>query len=453
MYCHHGVCLRAKFTLPDYYVECVLDGVVQDIYADSSGTPIVSVSGVANRAKADSRGNFNFHVDGGTYDLRYYDPNGVYQFTETGFSMLDLPPSSVETSAGAADTGKGVLLNASGALDRTLLAPDGFQKALNVVLSDTGDVGDLGTFTGTLLGSLLRVHGTDQSKIGAEFVKWGNDSKGSRIVFGKSRGTVGNFASLNAADRVTIFDFQGAGTGSQFGHVANLTVEIDGTPATAGELPGAVSILTGTGSANGLRTAVKFNKLQQAYFPGKNTLPATVTATADTDYGALNWFGENATDQSLFRLTLTGAALRTTPQAGHIEHDSSGVLYITDVNGKRDVLTIGQIKAAGDSGAIAAGAAAGTGPTISVDWGYGCATVTLTTGTSPTTGDLFTLTFPHTFATRAYAFLQGANDNAATYVGRNLGVTTSTSNVLVRAPLTAPAASTQYVIHVFYQGN
>ena len=90
MFCYHGTATDTKGnSLVGYFVECLASGVVQSIYADNSGTPIVSVSGVANRAKTDGRGNFNFYVADGTYDLKYYDDNGEYQFTETGFTMVD----------------------------------------------------------------------------------------------------------------------------------------------------------------------------------------------------------------------------------------------------------------------------------------------------------------------------------------------------------------------------
>jgi hypothetical protein len=90
MFCYHGTATDTKGnSLVGYFVECLASGVVQSIYADNSGTPIVSVSGVANRAKTDGRGNFNFYVADGTYDLKYYDDNGEYQFTESGFTMVD----------------------------------------------------------------------------------------------------------------------------------------------------------------------------------------------------------------------------------------------------------------------------------------------------------------------------------------------------------------------------
>ena len=90
MFCYHGTATDTKGnSLVGYFVECLASGVVQSIYADNSGTPIVSVSGVANRAATDGRGNYNFYVADGTYDLKYYDDNGEYQFTETGFTMVD----------------------------------------------------------------------------------------------------------------------------------------------------------------------------------------------------------------------------------------------------------------------------------------------------------------------------------------------------------------------------
>jgi len=69
-------------SLPGWQVECVQlsDGsTVVPIYADESSTPIVSVSGVANRAVADADGNYDFFVLDGTYSLRFYNAAGVYQ--------------------------------------------------------------------------------------------------------------------------------------------------------------------------------------------------------------------------------------------------------------------------------------------------------------------------------------------------------------------------------------
>jgi hypothetical protein len=68
-------------SLPNWQVECVvLDGTtVVPIFADENGTPIETVSGVVNRAVADENGNYDFYVPSGTYSLRFYSAQGVFQ--------------------------------------------------------------------------------------------------------------------------------------------------------------------------------------------------------------------------------------------------------------------------------------------------------------------------------------------------------------------------------------
>ena len=90
MYCQHGTVTNTKGdALPGYFVECVnAAGVVQTIFSDASSTAIFAVSGVANRAQTDSRGNYTYYVADGEYSEKYYDTAGVYQFTVGTFSMV-----------------------------------------------------------------------------------------------------------------------------------------------------------------------------------------------------------------------------------------------------------------------------------------------------------------------------------------------------------------------------
>jgi hypothetical protein len=95
---------------------------------------------------------------------------------------------------------------------------------------------------------------------------------------------------------------------------------------------------------------------------------------------------------------------------------------------------------------VAAGAAAGTGPTIA-NTTNGTAnswTVTLTTGTSPTTGTLFTETFGTAFPTGgANCVVQsvGANSSPA------LTVAATSTTVETISVTTAPTAATQYIFN------
>lgn len=60
--------------LVGYFVKAVstTTGTVASIFADSSATPIISVSGQDNAAEVDSDGNVSFYIPGGTYHLDIY---------------------------------------------------------------------------------------------------------------------------------------------------------------------------------------------------------------------------------------------------------------------------------------------------------------------------------------------------------------------------------------------
>lgn len=95
-------------SLPGWQVECVQlsDGsTVVPIYALEDGTPISSVSGIANRSASDARGNFDFFVPIGTYSLKFYNQDGVFQWTQRYVSMYGSAAAEAiqaASSAGAA---------------------------------------------------------------------------------------------------------------------------------------------------------------------------------------------------------------------------------------------------------------------------------------------------------------------------------------------------------------
>ncbi len=103
---------------------------------------------------------------------------------------------------------------------------------------------------------------------------------------------------------------------------------------------------------------------------------------------------------------------------------------------------------------LAAGAAAGTSPTIACATSHVCdgvsGTVTLTTGTSPTTGTLATLTFPsaHTNQANCMVSLQLSGTGLISSVGWSESTTalTLTANG-------ALAASTAYSVRYWCGGN
>lgn len=90
MFHYFGTCQNTKGdALAGWFAEVVdSSGTVVPIYADAAGTvPIIAVSGVANRAKADDYGNYDFFVASGTYSIKFYNSDGVFQRTISTLSM------------------------------------------------------------------------------------------------------------------------------------------------------------------------------------------------------------------------------------------------------------------------------------------------------------------------------------------------------------------------------
>ena len=88
-------------SLPGWFVECVLVSngtTVIPIFSDESGTPISTVSGVTNRAKSDSRGNYDFFVNDGVYSLNFYNSDGVFQSAQRYLPMYGGGVAAVPTS-------------------------------------------------------------------------------------------------------------------------------------------------------------------------------------------------------------------------------------------------------------------------------------------------------------------------------------------------------------------
>lgn len=90
-----------------------------DIFADASGTPIITVSGVANAALSDENGMFRWYVANGTYDIRFYDANDVFKSVEVGVPMFEA--SGVYTDL-SASTGAALVGATSGTVQGSLNA-------------------------------------------------------------------------------------------------------------------------------------------------------------------------------------------------------------------------------------------------------------------------------------------------------------------------------------------
>lgn len=102
---------------------------------------------------------------------------------------------------------------------------------------------------------------------------------------------------------------------------------------------------------------------------------------------------------------------------------------------------------------LAAGAAAGTSPSIACTTSHVCdgvsGTVTLTTGTSPTTGTLATLTFPSSHTN--YANCMATTESASAVITTNTW--TESATALTIAANAALTASTAYTVKYWCGGN
>ncbi|MGQ3081095.1 MULTISPECIES: hypothetical protein [Alphaproteobacteria] len=91
---------RSGDALPGYFARLYdSDGNQVDIFADDNGTPIATISGVANAALSDENGMFRWFVANGTYDMRFYDANDVFVSVETGVPMVNAASVVLDLSA------------------------------------------------------------------------------------------------------------------------------------------------------------------------------------------------------------------------------------------------------------------------------------------------------------------------------------------------------------------
>ena len=79
--------------LPGYQVRLMTTEpeVAVDIFADESGTPIESVSGIPNAALTDNGGNYQFFVEPGTYNIVFSSPGGTFLDRIRAVPMLNGP--------------------------------------------------------------------------------------------------------------------------------------------------------------------------------------------------------------------------------------------------------------------------------------------------------------------------------------------------------------------------
>lgn len=296
------------------------------------------------------------------------------------------------------------------------------------------------SITGIIAGTLAQIHGSSD-QVGTITARWSNDNKALINYSYKSRATtIGGSGACLANDQIFKHLFY-ADTGVSAGHAGQVIGYLDGAPTgDPTEQPSAFALYTGTGlHTPGNRTAVVVNSKQQTYLLGQtSTSPAP-----GADFGAnvLIGVGAAGAGQGPLKLTISGAVLQTVPEAGVIEVDTAGVLYVTNSGAKRRRI----IDADTGTATITAGAGAGTGPTIAITNGPNSGRITLTTGTTPTlAGTIATVTYGNAFPTDSFVSLTPANGAAAT-AEKSFFATGTASGFTLTNVTSALPASTQHI--------
>lgn len=123
-YYYNALQTKSGDILPDYLVRLLdADGNEVDIYADDSETPIITVSGVANAAKADDLGMVRFWVPNGIYDLSIYDATDTFKGSEPGIPMFDAGAVVSDLASHDADKGASLVsMEGGGTVEDAVLA-------------------------------------------------------------------------------------------------------------------------------------------------------------------------------------------------------------------------------------------------------------------------------------------------------------------------------------------
>ncbi len=179
---------------------------------------------------------------------------------------------------------------------------------------------------------------------------------------------------------------------------------------------------------------------------GALAINQNVSTTGAAALDVINGFG--STTQITFR-----AKAVASQTADVFQIVNSGGLTVASISPAGDLtvqngtisnaLTVYRIISNGVAPTVAAGAAAGTGATVSVVGNNISGTITVTTGTSPTAGTLVTLTFALPYTTAPRVTLEAGNASAA---GLTRYVTPTTTNFGLNSSA-VPAASTTYTFY------
>jgi len=275
---------------------------------------------------------------------------------------------------------------------------------------------------GTVGNMLMQVNATDPNVSGYLAFKYGADGKGVTNMWIKTRGTKMNtFDAVQAGDRV-VSDLWQAGTGNQAGHVGGIRVIVDADPTNAGEVAGRWALFTDTGihisqaspqypNRFGPINAIVANSFQQVLFPGGlgGMLPPP-----GSNFGGWVVIGAGAISPgfSPLKFLTSNAELLAAPEPGAFEVDASAAPYFTTADGVRRSIVLNDTAAP----TVKPLAAAGTGASTQIDAQGNSGIVTLTTGSAPTGGDQFIVTYAHPYPTASYPVIAAANAASVTAV-------------------------------------
>lgn len=134
-------------------------------------------------------------------------------------------------------------------------------------------------------------------------------------------------------------------------------------------------------------------------------------------------------------------------------NDSTTALKLTWLKNNFNRTPNLQLFSAGGAATIAAGAAAGSSPTVAVSGNGVAGTMTITTGTSATTGALATITLPVSFPNGVTAVLTPGDADAAGVAAKIFITSTTGSAFIVNVGTAALADATEYVWHYTVIGD
>lgn len=306
--------------------------------------------------------------------------------------------------------------------------------------------------SGTIGNSPIQVNGSAANDTGYLAFKYGADGKGVTNYWVKTRSPAMNgYAAVQNGDRIVV-DLWQAGTGGQTGHVGGSRVTVDNAVFSAGEVAGRWALFTGTGVASsqvskqypvryGTMNAIVANSYQQVIFPG-GVNPAL--PSAGSNFGGWVVIGAGAASPGFGALKFlrSGAALLATPEAGAFEVDANARPYFTAADGVRR----GVMLADTSDPSVTVLPGAGAGATVTIDANGNAGVVLLVTGPGPGNGpgsrpgaglgagDLFTVTYAHTYPSASYPVISAANAAAVALV-RNGYLTATKTGFTVSVPI------------------